>query len=1004
METVEKMVQGYPRSWNAIELRDYLLRYGSVLRTRTHVSFGFVIFDSQRCDLEIPDEEYELVFSNPKKKEEIDLEEVPHISGMQLEVGFSLSVMDQVYFCPLEKVESTSLLTLNEKKNLIELRFEYLEEKTWIEYELSSIENCFYEQKMEFGKLLIQLNRPPRFYQLKAKDPNFKYWKIGLPEPGWKRSSNLFDSFSDILVFEVKKFTVCITFKTKFESNFLKAISKYLKVTPKLPCFRGLPRNYITTREINSLSLEFSTKFMIYSILSLCYVSCFHLTEEFLKSLEGRDETKVRDALQWIIISQKGYAPRRIESVIQLFEEIYSEGISFPYKAEGNYFVANRVIITPTTFYCFRGEPELSNRVLRKYSEFSEDFLRVTFTDEDLNQILPYSQEMEPHIKRNLQMFKIAKKRFRVLAYSASQLRSHSVWMFCDSGRLTGESIRNWLGDFSRITNPGKYVARLGQPLASCIFICTLEPSEVSREPDIQNESYVFSDGIGKISRELTELVNATANCDSSAFQIRMGGAKGVVALDPRLSGRQVVLRDSMVKFESGNLELDLLNHSEFRSGYLNRQIIMLLSSLGIPDSSFEELLMEMLIEIENNFYYYISSLRQDIKNNLALQFLNQIAYEFNEPVIIRLKNLLKELSLLELKKKHKILVKKSGVLIGVLDEYQLLEYGEVFVQVERTGVLEGPVVVVKNPCLHPGDVRVLQAKNIPELQHHKDVVVFPSKGKRPHPNECSGSDLDGDLYFITWDTRLIPAKTCEPMKYDEEKPIYKDPPLGIKDLIDFFWQFVTNDKLGQIDNAHLAVADQSEEYAFDEKCIELCKKHAIAVDFPKNGIVVDLPKHLKPKGYPDFMEKDNEESYLSQKILGKIHRKIIDSLPDPLPQMNPKRLVAGFEDHLETANYLFGEYSKDIKLALNQYEISSEVEFLTAQVLKLSRFYNKKRRELETKQTLTYIANQLIEKHTKRFQEAGGTPQLASACYFVSHEQGFSAYAWMIGLSLLVD
>ncbi|KAK9931741.1 hypothetical protein M0R45_019006 [Rubus argutus] len=58
--------------------------------------------------------------------------------------------------------------------------------------------------------------------------------------------------------------------------------------------------------------------------------------------------------------------------------------------------------------------------------------------------------------------------------------------------------------------------------------------------------------------------------------------------------------------------------------------------------------------------------------------------------------------------------------------------------------IIKGKVVVAKNPCLHPGDVRVLRAVNVPELLHMVDCVIFPQKGLRPHPNECSGSDLDG--------------------------------------------------------------------------------------------------------------------------------------------------------------------------------------------------------------------------------------------------------------------
>lgn len=39
----------------------------------------------------------------------------------------------------------------------------------------------------------------------------------------------------------------------------------------------------------------------------------------------------------------------------------------------------------------------------------------------------------------------------------------------------------------------------------------------------------------------------------------------------------------------------------------------------------------------------------------------------------------------------------------------------------------------------------------------------------RPHPNECSGSDLDGDIYFVCWDPELIPTVTSEPMDYTPE-------------------------------------------------------------------------------------------------------------------------------------------------------------------------------------------------------------------------------------------
>ena len=53
--------------------------------------------------------------------------------------------------------------------------------------------------------------------------------------------------------------------------------------------------------------------------------------------------------------------------------------------------------------------------------------------------------------------------------------------------------------------------------------------------------------------------------------------------------------------------------------------------------------------------------------------------------------------------------------------------------------ILTGPVVVTRNPCLHPGDVRQLTAVSVPQLAHFLDCIVFPNHGPRPHPSEMAG-------------------------------------------------------------------------------------------------------------------------------------------------------------------------------------------------------------------------------------------------------------------------
>jgi hypothetical protein len=40
------------------------------------------------------------------------------------------------------------------------------------------------------------------------------------------------------------------------------------------------------------------------------------------------------------------------------------------------------------------------------------------------------------------------------------------------------------------------------------------------------------------------------------------------------------------------------------------------------------------------------------------------------------------------------------------------------------------------------------------------NCIIFPKKGKIPLTSQISGSDLDGDNFFICWDQRLVPKDT----------------------------------------------------------------------------------------------------------------------------------------------------------------------------------------------------------------------------------------------------
>jgi RNA-dependent RNA polymerase len=74
--------------------------------------------------------------------------------------------------------------------------------------------------------------------------------------------------------------------------------------------------------------------------------------------------------------------------------------------------------------------------------------------------------------------------------------------------------------------------------------------------------------------------------------------------------------------------------------------------------------------------------------------------------------------------------------------------------------VVKGNVIVTKNPCSHPGDIRLLRATDdqnkIDKLDHNVNTIVFPSKGYRPEQHKMSGGDLDGDVYLVIWEDLLV--------------------------------------------------------------------------------------------------------------------------------------------------------------------------------------------------------------------------------------------------------
>ena len=1005
MNNGEFFVSGYPESWDSLNVRDYIVQYGSVLRIRADQrGFSFITFDLKHSydnlSAKIRSGNRKITVKPPDRTEDYKFDSIPaHSTIRELQVGFIRWQEDTPFFVEIERFVNPSFIVAH--KQTLEVHFWKSNKRYKLCSRFKTIARIGCTETETEHNIFIQLNQPPEIYRLEAQRKFFPIWTIGNNEPGWKRVTSVFEDLSDFLSFEIKKLSMCIRLLKVHENDLIDCL-RGIQTFEGIPDPISLPPP-LTFQDVDTAPLAYQVKFMLYSLISLTIISIYDLSASFLSELSGLDPAKAANSMQHIITSHRSLALRTVPEFRDLFLDYYNDSSIFEPALMEEYETINRVLVTPSTSYFLIGEPELSNRVTRHFIQYKEDFLRITFTDENLNKILPYPEELLQRVEELLRLFPVAGKKFEVLAYSASQLKQHSVWMFSKDAAVTTGEIISWLGDFTAIKVPGKYVARVGLSFSASRRILELKPEEIEYTDDIFCNGFNFSDGAGTISEEIAAEINAVAKTSSCAFQFRMGGAKGVVCVDKRLEGRVISLRQSLLKYHSEHRVFELLNPSEFRYGFLNRQLIMLMNTLGTPDEVFLALQKEMLQSIDDDCKSFFCCMKAMNASNLAMQCLEKLMGRRQEPLAVEIKTLLMKRALNQLRKKQKIFLKKSGCLIGVIDELGVLDYGEIFVQVPE-GVIEGGVVVAKNPCLHPGDIRVLKAVFKSELLHLRNVVVFPNKGFRPHTNECSGSDLDGDLYFVTWETRLIPPAVQDPMIYDSTPPIQEPGTYGTDTLISFFRKFVTNDRLGQIDNCHMALADSSPLYANDPRCIQLSELHGIAVDFAKTGNVVIVPREYTNIPFPDFMENTNQPSYPSSKILGTLYRDVKELPETVIPELLQCNLVEGYENFKEKATELVTEYKKDLKILMNRFGVAHEVELVIAQPLELSNYFQKKKREDEIRELLNYMSNKLIEKHRAKF-EVHASKELASACYYVSHKElEVRAYPWVIAYEYLAN
>ncbi|KAH9762561.1 putative RNA-dependent RNA polymerase 3 [Citrus sinensis] len=310
---------------------------------------------------------------------------------------------------------------------------------------------------------------------------------------------------------------------------------------------------------------------------------------------------------------------------------------------------------------------------------------------------------------------------------------------------------------------------------------------------------------------------------------------KGTLLLNKKLPPQTIQIRPSMIKVKA---DRDLSDGQTF-----NSLEVVKTSYGGVPEIFFLDILRNALDDARGVFSNKRNALKvsfnyggMDYDFTSARMILSGISLD--EPYLQhRLSILMKE------EKKSlqagKLPVTESYYLMGTVDPTGILKSNEVCIILKDGQVSWEKVLVYRNPGLHFGDIHVLKATYVKELEDFvgtsKYAIFFPCNGPRSLADEIAGGDFDGDMYFVSRNPEAV---------------------------MDRF----------------LTLGDESaeEKAAMKENMLRLINIYYDALDAPKkSGIKVEVPEDLKVEKFPCYMRRDESVSFESTSVLGTIYNTV---------------------------------------------------------------------------------------------------------------------------------
>ncbi|TYH60945.1 hypothetical protein ES332_D07G014600v1 [Gossypium tomentosum] len=501
---------------------------------------------------------------------------------------------------------------------------------------------------------------------------------------------------------------------------------------------------------------------------------------------------------------------------------------------------------------------------------------------------------------------------------------------------------------------------------------------------------------------------------------------KGTLLVNKKLLPRTIQVPHSMVKVEPdlnlanictrNSLEVVTTSNQPKRAS-LSKYLVMLLSYGGVPDNFFMYILKNALEESQGAFSNKRTALRVALNRGGLDELLAAKMILSGIPLDESYLQYRMSIMLNEDRKgllSGKLPITDSYHLMGTVDPSGVLESDEVSIILDN-GQISGKVLVYRHPGIHFGDVHILTARYVKELDeyvgHAKYAIFFPSNGPRSLADEMAGGDFDGDMFFVSKNPQLLDYfKVSEPWTENcttPEGPSRRPSEFSDEELeSELFESFlktrfqpsyamsVAADNWSAIMDRFLTVEDSKSSEKTKENLKKLIDLYYEALDASKTGKKVKVPEELRVALFPHYMEREN--SFKSTSILGKIYDHV-KAYQEEVSRKEVRKLpffnVEVSEECRSKWTALYEQYRKDMTNVLSSG--NKEKNDAAADAL-----YDKYKKEL-------YGGAELVVRQRPMNQISEEAFAIYNICYDYAikiNDVGKCGFAWKVAGSALLN